>query len=64
MDLACELKRRASKNINGNVTRKMRECLIRLYYTLGEIKNNNRTIALEKELEQVTPEVGELQENK
>lgn len=64
MDLACELKRRASKNINGNVTRKMRECLIRLYYTLGEIKNDNRTIALEKELEQVTLQVKELKENK
>lgn len=36
--LRCELKRKSSKNVNGIMTRQMRECLIKLYCTLGEIQ--------------------------
>lgn len=59
--LQCEKKRSVCKNING-VARKMRECLIRLYYTLDEIRSNKtgtNSSVLERELAQVNLQVNE-----
>lgn len=36
--LSCEIKRQKSKNINGNLARQMREYLIKLYCTIGEVQ--------------------------
>lgn len=63
--LRCELKRKTSKNINGTVTRQMRECLIKLYCTLGEIqkqKEEMEAVALKKELAVVNKSIAELRE--
>lgn len=37
--LACEIRRSKSRNINGNVARQMREYLIKLYFSINEIKS-------------------------
>lgn len=60
--LSCKIKRRSSKNINSTISRKMRECLIHLYHTLEEIRNEDRIISVEKEFERVTSQLGELKE--
>lgn len=55
-----ESKRSVCKNINGQVTQKMRECLIKLYCTLGEIqsqKERNESSILQKELSKVNEQV-------
>lgn len=61
--LRCEVKRQSSRNINGAVTRHMRECLIKLYYTLGEVQRQRETVEssiLKKELNQVNIQMKEL----
>lgn len=61
-ELFCEIKRRSSKNINGTVTRKMREYLICLYHTLEEIKKEDRIISVEKEFGELKKENQKLRE--
>lgn len=46
--LTCEVKRKKSKNINGTIARQMRECLIRIYCTIGEIQNCKESTKAER----------------
>lgn len=63
--LACELKRKKSRNINGIVTRQMRECLIKVYCTIGEMqkrKKNTEAERLSKQLDEMKKKMQEIQE--
>lgn len=51
--LECEIRRQKSKNINGNLARQMREYLIKLYHTIGEIQKQKGNEEYEKILKQV-----------
>lgn len=63
--LACEIKRKKSRNINGTITRQMRECLSKLYCTIGEIqtqRENPESVKLKKQLEEMKKRMEENQE--
>lgn len=63
--LSCEIKRQKSKNINGTLTRQMREYLIKLYCTIGEMqKQKEKTEAgeLKKQLDEMKKGMLALQE--
>lgn len=55
-ELACEIRRQKSKNINGNLARQMREYLIKLYCTISEVqkqKENTEIRRLIKQMEEM-----------
>lgn len=66
--LSCEIKRQKSKNINGNVTRSMRENLMKIYCAIGEIRNQKESMEsskLKKQLDEMKGNMEEVQkENK
>lgn len=63
--LACEIKRKKNRNINGVVTRLMRKYLTKLYCTVGEIqaqKENTESENLRKQLQEMKREMEKIQE--
>lgn len=63
--LVCEIKRQKSKNINGTVTRLMRECLIKIYCAIGELqsqKESTESGKLKKQLDEMKKNMDELYE--
>lgn len=61
--LTCEIKRKKSKNINGTVTRQMRECLMKLYCTIGELHSQKENVEkLKRQLEEMKKNMEEVQE--
>lgn len=61
--LACEIKRKKSRNINGAITRQMRECLIKLYCTIKEIQTQRENAESEKlQVEEMKRRMEEIQE--
>lgn len=63
--LACEIRRSKSRNINGFVTRQMREYLIKLYCSINEIKSqkeNSEAGKLRKQMDEMRNKMEILQE--
>lgn len=63
--LPCEIKRKKSKNINSTVTRQMRECLMKLYCTIGELHSQKENVEcvsekLKRQLEEMKKNMEEV----
>lgn len=63
--LGCEIRRSKSRNINGNTTRQMRECLMKLYCAIGELqrqKDNTETAKLKDQVKEMEDNMQTLRE--
>lgn len=63
--MACEIKRKKSRNINDTITRQIRECLIKLYCTIGKIqtqRENPESEKVKKQLEEIKKTMVAIQE--
>lgn len=63
--LSCEIKRQKSRNINGKVTRLMRENLIKIYCAIGELRSQKESVEsgkLKKQLDEMKKNMDEIQE--